>query len=114
MRMARRGFPRLAFASASSCRVKSAIRNRYFILHARGPALNWPLTVSEALKWIRETLSLVRRDYAVQFAGTMLGLVWLFFQYGFQIVVFFIVFGFLLPGKFASDTHDFLPYLLGA
>jgi len=63
--------------------------------------------------WIRETLSLVRRDYAVQFAGTMFGLVWLFAQYGFQIAVFFVVFGFLLPDRPGTAGGNFLAYLFG-
>lgn len=59
--------------------------------------------------------SLVRRDYALQYAGTALGLVWLLMQYAFQVALFFFIFGFLIdaaarPGP--ADA-DYLLYLLG-
>ena len=63
----------------------------------------------------RLLLSLVRRDYAVQFAGTTLGLVWLFVQYGFQIGVFYAVFGLLLQSGrtgIGPAGSDYLVYLL--
>ncbi|MCR9144661.1 MAG: hypothetical protein NXI24_20655 [bacterium] len=71
-------------------------------------------------------LSLVRRDYAVQFAGTALGIVWVLAQYIFQIGIFFLIFGVILPqspaaaaagsGKleaFTAGQADYLSYLLG-
>lgn len=76
-------------------------------------------------------LSLVRRDYAVQFAGTALGIVWVLVQYLFQIGIFFLIFGVVLPaaptaaesaatgGKLAAlnsaaaGATDYLSYLLG-
>ncbi|MEQ9367075.1 MAG: ABC transporter permease [Leptospirales bacterium] len=71
-------------------------------------------------------LSLVRRDYAVQFAGTALGIVWVLVQYIFQIGIFFLIFGVILPqapgaaeaggGKLAAFTAgraDYLSFLLG-
>ena len=59
--------------------------------------------------------SLVRRDYALQYAGTALGLVWLLMQYAFQVALFFVIFGLLLgeerrPGP---PGEDYLLYLLG-
>lgn len=60
-------------------------------------------------------LRLVKRDYAVQYAGTGLGILWLLVQYVFQIAVFFLIFGVFLPGgrSAGSAPHDFLFYLLG-
>lgn len=72
-------------------------------------------------------LSLVRRDYAVQFAGTALGIVWVLVQYVFQIAIFFLIFGVIIPqspavasaaggGKLAMFTAgqaDYLSHLLG-
>lgn len=63
----------------------------------------------------RLLLALVRRDYAVQFAGTSLGIAWLFIQYIFQIAVFYVIFGFLLGGGKVSlgpASGDYLVYLL--
>lgn len=78
---------------------------------------------------IRLTLSLVRRDYAVQFAGTSLGIAWVLIQYAFQIAVFFLIFGVILGDALsggaspapagtraevlAAGTGDYLAYLLG-
>ncbi|MBI3394412.1 MAG: ABC transporter permease [Spirochaetia bacterium] len=58
---------------------------------------------------------MVRRDYAVQFAGTALGIVWLLLRYAFQIGLFFFVFGRLLPERAAAASGgvEYLPYLLG-
>ncbi len=61
--------------------------------------------------------SLVRRDYALQYAGMALGLVWLLIQYAFQVALFFVIFGLLL----GTERHavadpaapDYLLYLLG-
>lgn len=58
-----------------------------------------------------------RRDYAVQFAGTSLGILWPIIQYVFQVAIFYIIFGFLfsqmeLPGR-GIDGMDYLSYLLG-
>jgi len=63
-------------------------------------------TLHTFLSWARICLSLTRRDYAIQFAGTLLGLIWLIAQYAFQIGIFFVIFGFIikagtLPGKSA-------------
>ena len=72
---------------------------------------------------IQLTLSLVRRDYAVQFAGTSLGILWVLIQYAFQIAVFFLIFGVILGDALsgsgtraevlAAGTTDYLSYLLG-
>lgn len=68
---------------------------------------------------IRLILSLVHRDYAMQFAGTSMGLLWLIIQYVFQIGVFYVIFGIVLPadqsaGRFFSpEGVDYLSYLLG-
>lgn len=64
-------------------------------------------------------LSLVRRDYAVQYAGTMLGIVWVLVQYIFQIALYWLIFGFILkatmPAKWSllAGQGDYLSYLLG-
>jgi lipopolysaccharide transport system permease protein len=75
-------------------------------------------------------LALVRRDYAVQFAGTALGILWVLAQYFFQIAVFFLIFGLILPAtpaapeavgetagriaaRMAGARVDYLSYLLG-
>ena len=66
--------------------------------------------------------SLVRRDYAVQFAGTSLGIVWVLARYVFQIALFYVIFGYVLqaalPEKADALTRagegDYLSYLLGA
>lgn len=92
-------------------------RKRFFLAGAGGL-----LSLSE----IGLILSLVRRDYAVQFAGTALGIVWVLVQYLFQIGIFFLIFGVILPqapglaeagsGKLAAFTAgqaDYLSYLLG-
>ncbi len=63
----------------------------------------------------RLVLSLVRRDYAVQFAGTALGLVWLFVQYAFQIGIFYVVFTVFLSGPRGGEqpaSGDYLAFLL--
>ena len=70
------------------------------------------------LKGFILALSLVRRDYAVQFAGTALGIVWLVVQYVFQIAIFYLVFGILLaspdaPRRITSGSSDYLLFLLG-
>ncbi len=62
--------------------------------------------------------SLVRRDYAVQYAGTALGFLWVVGQYAFQIGVYFAIFGWLLPaaggrGVTGPGSGDYLAYLLG-
>ena len=65
------------------------------------------------------TYSLVRRDYAIQFAGTALGLSWLIIQYIFQIAIFFLIFGVILAGPvrggglMPSGETDYLSFLLG-
>lgn len=63
-------------------------------------------------------LRLVKRDYAVQYAGTGLGILWLLLQYAFQIAVFFLIFGVFLPAGHAGTPSppagsEFLFYLLG-
>lgn len=71
--------------------------------------------MQESIDRTRLLFSLVRRDYAVQFAGTALGLTWLFVQYGFQIAVFYAVFGVLLGGPrsgLGPEGSDYLVYLL--
>ncbi len=63
---------------------------------------------------IRLILSLVRRDYAIQYAGTALGLVWLLVRYSFQIGIFLFVFGLLFgDGMRATPGSDYLSFLLG-
>lgn len=63
---------------------------------------------------IRFILSLVRRDYAIQYAGTALGLVWLLVRYSFQIGIFLFVFGLLFgDGLRAAPGSDYLTFLLG-
>lgn len=69
---------------------------------------------------IRLILSLVHRDYAMQFAGTSMGLLWLIIQYVFQIGVFYVIFGVVLSsggnsaGRFFNlEGVDYLSYLLG-
>jgi lipopolysaccharide transport system permease protein len=42
---------------------------------------------------LRTLFALIRRDYAVQYAGMTLGLFWLFINYGMQIGVFYLVIG---------------------
>ena len=63
---------------------------------------------------------MVRRDYAVQYAGTALGFTWVLVQYLFQILLFFLIFGVLLrqamPDRLdavSSGAGDYLSYLLG-
>ena len=75
---------------------------------------------SAALDRLRIILSLVRRDYAVQYAGTALGFTWVLVQYLFQILLFFLIFGVLLrqamPGRLdavSGGAGDYLSYLLG-
>ena len=79
-----------------------------------------PPVLARRLHWIREDLSLiyslVRRDYALQYAGTLLGLAWLLVQYVFQVALFYVIFGLLLPagGRVAGpENADYLAYLLG-
>ena len=73
----------------------------------------------KSIEWLRLTLSLTRRDYAVQFAGTALGLVWLVVQYVFQIAVFYLIFGYILAGPIRgggfmpTKETDYLSFLLG-
>lgn len=62
--------------------------------------------------------SLVRRDYAVQYAGTALGFLWVVGQYAFQIGVYFAIFGWLFPAAAGRSAlgpgdRDYLAYLLG-
>ena len=73
---------------------------------------------SAALDRLRIILSLVRRDYAVQYAGTALGFTWVLVQYLFQILLFFLIFGVLLrqamPGRLdavSGGAGDYLSYL---
>ncbi len=71
---------------------------------------------ASAFSWFAQILSLVHRDYAVQFAGTALGLVWLFFQYAFQIAVYFLIFGFVMPAGLRAGgqaNFDYLSFILG-
>lgn len=46
--------------------------------------------------------ALIRRDYAVQYAGMGLGIIWLFVNYGMQIGVFWLVIG---KGVYADQPH---------
>lgn len=63
---------------------------------------------------IRLILSLVRRDYAIQYAGTALGLVWLLVRYSFQIGIFLFVFGLLFGDSMrVAPGSDYLSFLLG-
>lgn len=52
--------------------------------------------------------ALIRRDYAIQYAGMGLGLAWLFINYGMQIGVFYLVIG---RGLYA-DQEDYAARLL--
>lgn len=67
----------------------------------------------------RIVMSLVRRDYAVQYAGTSLGIAWVIIQYLFQIALFWLIFGVLfkavMPVKagMVATESDYLGYLLG-
>lgn len=114
-------------------------RKRFFLL----PGADSPLFFQSFSRELFGTiLSLVRRDYAVQFAGTALGIVWVLVQYAFQIAIFYLIFGVILApaapdsaepaladslssgkladslnsGKLAAMTGgsaDYLSYLLG-
>ncbi len=58
---------------------------------------------------------LVRRDYTLQFAGTAAGVAWLVIQYLFQIGIFYVIFGLVLPdgnGRAAGGSYDYFSYLL--
>lgn len=57
---------------------------------------------------ITTLLALIRRDYAVQYAGMGLGLAWLFINYAMQIGVFYLVIG---RGLYA-DQDDYAARLL--
>ncbi len=65
----------------------------------------------------RLVLSLVRRDYAVQYAGTVLGVVWVIVQNLFQIGIYYLIFGIVLADRRAGlmpmGGQDYLLYLLG-
>ena len=73
---------------------------------------------SSLLQSWRIVLSLVRRDYAVQYAGTLLGVLWVLVQYLFQIALFWLIFGYLfaaaLPTRGARlmASGDYLVFLL--
>lgn len=71
--------------------------------------------------WISLIFSLVKRDYAVQYAGTSLGIAWLIIQNLFQVGIFYLLFGFIL-GSAAVERpaasgmgsgKGYLVYLLG-
>jgi len=65
---------------------------------------------------INLVLLLVRRDYAVQFAGTLFGFLWLLIQYTFQVAVFYVLFGVVFSGgggHFAYDGDYFLYIMSG-
>ena len=74
-------------------------------------------------RWISLIFSLVKRDYAVQYAGTSLGIAWLIIQNLFQVGIFYLLFGFILgsnaverPATSASGMgsgKEYLVYLLG-
>ena len=67
--------------------------------------------------YIKLILTLVRRDYAVQYAGTFLGFLWLIIQYSFQLAVYFVLFGIFLSGegggRFAYGGDYFLYIMSG-
>ncbi|MDH5654605.1 MAG: ABC transporter permease [Spirochaetia bacterium] len=68
------------------------------------------------INFFKLVLVLVKRDYAMQYAGTLLGLLWLLIQYVFQIAVYYVLFGIVFSdggGRFIYQGDYFLYIMSG-
>ena len=72
-------------------------------------------TVYQLILQLKFILILAKRDYAMQYAGTLFGILWLFVQYVFQIAVYYILFGVIFKdgGRFIYEGDYFLYIMTG-
>lgn len=62
---------------------------------------------------IKIVFSLLKRDYATQYSGTLAGIFWIIFQSIFQIFIFFILFGFVLTDRSSNSIKsEYLTYVV--
>ncbi|TGK06393.1 ABC transporter permease [Leptospira fletcheri] len=68
--------------------------------------------LSKFLRKLRILSVLVRRDYALQYAGSALGLTWMFLQNASVILIYTVVFYFLGVRSGGEDPKEYFSYVL--